>query len=166
MLTFIWAEDEAHHIGYQGKLPWHMPADLKHFKQLTIGRPIIMGKNTFDSFPNLLPQRLHVVLTHHLAAFDKYDDKQVMAFSNLKDLKKWLADHRGLNLCVIGGKSLFSNLIDQADILEQTIIHHRFLGDVKMPAIDYSQFRLIKKEDHLADDKNKYAYSFLTYQRK
>ena len=66
MLTFVWAEDEAHQIGYQGKLPWHLPADLRHFKKFTWGHPMVMGRRTFASLPELLPGRPHIVLTRDL----------------------------------------------------------------------------------------------------
>ena len=61
MLRFIWAEDEASYIGYQGRLPWHLPADMKHFKELTSDHVIVMGRKTFESFPGLLPKREHVI---------------------------------------------------------------------------------------------------------
>lgn len=63
MIRFIWAEDEDGRIGYQGALPWHLPADLKHFKELTSNHIIVMGRKTFDSFPGLLPKRKHIILS-------------------------------------------------------------------------------------------------------
>ena len=72
MLSFVWAEDQQHGIGIDGHLPWNLPADLKHFKEKTIGHPIIMGRKTFASLPHPLPERKHIVLTHRQELKQKY----------------------------------------------------------------------------------------------
>ena len=88
MISFVWAEDEVGNIGYQGHLPWHLPADLQHFKEKTIGHPMVMGRKTFDSFPGVLPKRKHIVLTHSQDFKQKYQtNNQVEVFINLADLK-------------------------------------------------------------------------------
>ena len=74
MISFVWSEDQKHQIGYKGHLPWRLPADLAHFKKVTMGHPMVMGKKTFDSFPGLLPGRKHVVLTHDTTLKEKYKD--------------------------------------------------------------------------------------------
>ncbi|MDE6554560.1 MAG: dihydrofolate reductase, partial [Lactobacillus sp.] len=95
MIRFIWAEDEAGHIGYQGTLPWHLPADLKHFKELTASHFIVMGRKTFDSFPGLLPKRQHIILSTNPILQRKYQDEtRVKVFSQLQQLKNWIEDHR------------------------------------------------------------------------
>lgn len=166
MISFVWAEDETGNIGYQGHLPWHLPADLHHFKEKTICHPMVMGRRTFDSFPGILPQRKHIVLTHNLAFKEKYQDNpQVEVFTELTDLKKWL-NKQTKDVAIIGGASLFKETLNQVDILEKTEIHHKFKGDVQMVAIDYDKFELTKQENHQADDKNQYDYTFLTYKRK
>lgn len=166
MISFIWAEDETGNIGYQGHLPWHLPADLHHFKEKTIGHPMVMGRKTFESFPGILPDRKHIVLTHNQIFKQKYrTNEQVEVFTNLVDLKNWLGKQTE-NISIIGGASLFKEMLDEVDILEQTKIHHQFKGDVQMVPIDYEQFEIVNKEEHHADNKNKYNYAFLTYQRK
>ncbi|MBP2058671.1 dihydrofolate reductase [Lactobacillus colini] len=166
MISFVWAEDEAGNIGYQGKLPWHLPADLHHFKEKTIGHSMVMGRKTFDSFPGILPNRQHVVLTHSLKFKEKYqNDSRVKVFTNIIDLKKWL-NKQVNDVAVIGGASLFKELEDEVNILEKTEIHHHFKADVKMIPINYKKFELIDKQAHHADEKNKYDYTFLTYKKK
>lgn len=166
MISFVWAEDEIGNIGYQGHLPWHLPADLHHFKAKTIGHPMVMGRKTFESFPGVLPGRKHIVLTHDQAFKEKYQgNDQVEVFTDLNLLKKWITAQRE-DVAIIGGASLFKEMSDSVDVLEQTKIHHQFKGDVQMVAIDYDKFELIKQENHQADDKNQYDYTFLTYKRK
>lgn len=166
MISFVWVEDSVGNIGYQGKLPWHLPADLHHFKEKTIGHPMVMGRKTFESFPGILPGRKHIVLTHNQSFKDKYQNSdQVEVFTELADLKKWL-NKQTEEVAIIGGASLFKEMLDQVDVLEKTKIHHQFKGDVQMVVIDYDKFELIKQEDHQADTKNQYDYTFLTYKRK
>ena len=167
MLGFIWAQDEAGHIGYQGKLPWHLPADLAYFKKITATHPMIMGKKTFASFPGLLPQRLHVILTHDTALATKYKaNKQVCVFHSKAQLDEWL-NKKQAELCfIIGGASLFEQYRDQVDLLYVTQIGATFEGDTKMPTIDYTQFELIEEKPGKIDEKNHYPHTFLVYQRK
>lgn len=166
MITFVWAEDENHGIGYQGQLPWHLPADMKHFKEKTINHPILMGRKTFNSFPHLLPKRKHLVLTHDQNFKEKYlNNPQVKVFLTTEELQDYLREHVDEDIKAIGGVSIFNLLKEQVDVLEKTEIHHRFKVDTYMPNLNYGDFRLVKKESHPADDKNKYAYDFLTFKR-
>ena len=166
MISFVWAEDEVGNIGYQGHLPWHLPADLQHFKEKTIGHPMVMGRKTFDSFPGVLPNRKHIVLTHSQDFKQKYQtNNQVEVFINLADLKNWL-NSQTKDISIIGGVSLFKEMLNKVDVLEQTKIHHQFKGDVQMVPVDYKKFELVNEEKHYADDKNKFDYTFLTYRRK
>lgn len=167
MISYVWAEDQKHQIGYQGHLPWHLPADLKHFKEETMGHPILMGRNTFDSLPKILPGRIHAVLTHDEALKQKYrDNPQVVILNNQAELNNFLEKYRDTEVCAIGGVSIFKILLNKVDYLKKTEIDASFKADTVMPKIDYSLFKLINKEKHLADEKNKYSYSFLTYVRK
>ncbi|EEJ72258.1 dihydrofolate reductase [Lactobacillus ultunensis] len=167
MIEYVWAEDKKHQIGVDGHLPWHLPADLKHFKEETINHPIIMGRKTFASLPRLLPKRKHIVLTHNEDLKKKYQtNDQVIILASLEELNQYLQNHRSEKICAIGGVSIFKALIDQVDILAKTEIDGVFSADTVMPEIDYDKFKLIKKEAHPADEKNKFPYTFLTYVRK
>ena len=91
MIEYVWAEDQKHQIGLNGHLPWHLPADMHHFKEETMGHPIIMGRKTFMSFPKLLPGRKHIVLTHDQTLKEKYQDNdQVVIVSSVAELNKYL----------------------------------------------------------------------------
>lgn len=166
MIRFIWAEDEAGHIGYQGGLPWNLPADLKHFKDLTLNHAIIMGRKTFESFPGLLPKRQHIILSTNPSLQRKYQDNtRVKIFSQFEQLKYWIKEHSEESIDIIGGAKVFEEFKDDVEILEKTKIHHIFKGDTIMQNINYDNFMQISSEFHKADEKNKYAYEFLEYKR-
>lgn len=166
MLAFVWAEDQAGHIGYQGRLPWHLKRDLQHFKEVTSDSPMIMGRKTFVSLPGILPGRKHIVLsTNTKLGADYQDDSRVEFFAKLEDLQKWIDAHADQKICVIGGASIFNLLKDQADLLYQTKIEYLFKGDVSMIPIDYSQYKLCDQEEFISDGKNKFKYYFNTFKR-
>ena len=102
MISFVWSEDQKHQIGYKGHLPWRLPADLAHFKKVTMGHPMVMGKKTFDSFPGLLPGRKHVVLTHDTTLKEKYkDNSQVKILNSIDELTSWLDENQSQEVSVI-----------------------------------------------------------------
>ncbi|QNQ82150.1 dihydrofolate reductase [Lactobacillus sp. PV037] len=167
MLGFIWSEDLDGNIGYQGKLPWQLPADLKHFREKTLGHSIIMGRKTFESLPQLLPERLHVVITTNTELKEKYKNSEIVKiFRNIRQLRRWIESQEGCLIWVIGGTSLFKEFKDEVSVLERTIIQAYVRGDVKMPEIEYSKFELINEECHWVDVNNKYNFTFLTYQKR
>ncbi|MEE8856589.1 MAG: dihydrofolate reductase [Lactobacillus sp.] len=167
MITFVWAEDENGAIGLNGHLPWHLPADLHHFKDKTMGHPMLMGRKTFASFPKLLPGRVHVVLTRSADFAREYaDNDRVLVLTSQEAMNQWLAANADVEVCAIGGASLFEMLASRADRLERTVIKAAFAADTYMPAIDYGQFDLVAAESHEPDAKNKYPYVFESYQRK
>lgn len=167
MLTYVWAEDENHAIGYQGHLPWHLPADLKHFKEKTMGHPILMGRKTFESLPKVLPGRQHLVLTHQEAFKEKYQSNpQVTVFLSLEQMQAYLDQHQDEEIDVIGGCSLFSLLKDQVDVLEKTEIYHSFKADTYMAEIPYKKFELVSKKVYDQEKCNLFKYAFLTYRRR
>lgn len=166
MISYVWAEDKAKNIGYQGKLPWYLPADLHHFRNLTINHPIIMGRKTFVSLPRILPERLHVVLSNDRNLKKKYRiNKNIQIFNQLSDLRAWI-NAQDQEVCIIGGSSLFELFKEDVEVLHRTVIHEKFKGDVQMPKLNYADFNLITQQNFLPDKKNEYSYSFLDYRRK
>lgn len=157
-ITLIYARAANGIIGKDNKLPWHIPADLKRFKALTMGKPIIMGRKTFDSFASLLPGRRHIVLTRD---------------------PKWQAEHAEVahsvaqaieiadasDVWVIGGAEIYALFMPVANRVEITEVHADYEGDTFMPAIDEAEWTEIAREDHPASD-TKPAFSFITYTRK
>ncbi len=167
MLAYIWAEDSEHHIGINGRLPWHLPNDLAYFKRQTLGHPMIMGKKTFDSFPTLLPGRLHVVLTHSIEFEKEYaDNDQVVVVHDEDDLRKWLAEHDSEMTFVIGGASLFEMFKDDVKLLYVTKIKGKFDADTTMPKLEMDRFALKCEEKGMTDERNEYQHTFFVYERK
>jgi dihydrofolate reductase len=138
-------------IGRDGGLPWHLPADLKRFKALTMGKPMIMGRKTFESFPSPLPGRRHIVLTR-----DRGWTADGAEVAHSVDEALALAGH---DAAVIGGAEVFALLLDRADRVELTEIHAAPEGDATVPA--FSGWRETAREDHAADG-DRPAYSFVT----
>lgn len=163
MLAYIWAEDSNRLIGNQGQLPWHLPADLKHFQKLTTGKTIIMGRRTYASFPNgPLPHRENWVLT--TSAASEFPDT-VQIFSSVAELQAALKVDSTREYLIIGGVSLFADFADEVTVLYQTKIAASYQGDVYFPNLDWSKFDLISQQDHPATLKNP-AFSFQTFQRR
>ena len=138
-------------IGRDGKLPWHLPADLKRFKAQTIGRPMIMGRKTFESFPSPLPGRRHIVLTR-----DR--DWRAEGAEVAHSVEEALA-LAGNEAAVIGGAEVFALLLDRADRIELTEVHAEPEGDATVPA--FAGWRETAREDHPAEG-DRPAYSFVT----
>jgi dihydrofolate reductase len=144
-------------IGRDGKLPWHLPADLKRFKALTLGAPMIMGRKTFDSLPGLLPGRRHIVLTRD-------PDWQASGAEVVHAAEEALSRAGPGRVSVIGGAELFALFAGLANRVELTEVHAEVEGDVIMPAFDRADWREQAREDHAAAD-GRPAYSFITLLR-
>ncbi|WP_099974737.1 dihydrofolate reductase [Lactobacillus terrae] len=161
MIGFVWAEDINHIIGNQGHLPWVLPDDMKRFKDLTTGNVILMGRKTYESFPNgSLPNRKNIILSRD--SNYSADSEAIVVHS-----KEELFHHVNLDdkIMVIGGRGVFELFKGDVDYLYVTKIDHSFEGDVKMIPIDYSKFELVEKKEGIVDDKNHYQHTFETYKR-
>jgi dihydrofolate reductase len=144
-------------IGRDGKLPWHIPADLKRFKALTMGAPMIMGRRTFESLPGLLPGRRHIVLTR--------DRRWAAAGAEVvQDAEAALAVAGGGRATVIGGAEIFAMFLDRATAVELTEVHGEVAGDTRMPAFAPDAWREVSRESHAADGDTP-AFSFVTLVR-
>ena len=142
-------------IGKDGQLPWHLPADLKRFKALTMGKPMIMGRKTFESLPGLLPGRRHIVLTRK----ERWDSTGAEVVRSAEEAIATAGD----DAAVIGGAAIFDVFLPLSDRVELTQIHHDFEGDVFMSALG-PEWEVTGREDFDAQDQ-KPPYSFLTYTR-
>lgn len=161
-LTIIVAAGEDNAIGKDNDLIWHLKDDLKHFKKLTSGHHIIMGRKTFESFPKPLPNRTHIVITRQ----NNYKVPDgVIVVSNLEDALD--AARNDNQPFIIGGGEIYKQSINLADKLELTRVHATFDGaDTFFPDIDLNQWKEISRTTHDADEDHKYAFSFITYKRK
>lgn len=149
-------------IGKSNKLPWHLPADLKHFKALTTGKAVIMGKRTFESLPNgPLPNRKNIVLTSMLS---EGIPEGYFEADSIEDALE-LCEHVD-SVFIIGGGAVYRQTLNLADYMHITWVHDNFLGDAYFPEVNLNEWEEIEREDFEADEKNEVAYSFVTYKKK
>lgn len=162
MLSIIAAISENYVIGKNNKLLWHMPADLKRFKDLTTGHTIIMGRKTFESLGKVLPERKHVVLTRDMDYSVK--DKNVEVVHDIELLKEYIEAPE--EVFVIGGAIIYRQLMPKVNKMYITRIHEKFDGDAYFPVIHDEEWKVIEKEENPKDSKNPYDYDFVTYERR
>ena len=158
-LTLIVALAENRVIGRDGALPWHLPDDLRRFKSLTMGRPMLMGRRTFDSIGRALPGRRSLVLTHRPAGLPP----GVEAVDSLAAAMSACAGEP--ELCVIGGAGVFRQSLPLATRLELTLVHAVVEGDVLFPGYDRGEWREIARSEHPADEHHRWPMSFVTLER-
>ena len=146
-------------IGRNNQLPWRIPADLKHFKVLTMGKPIIMGRKTYESIGRPLPGRDNIVLTGDVTY--RAEGCEVV-HSIAQALQVAGAVEEAM---IVGGSDLYRQTIGDADRLYLTLVKAEVEGDAWFPKIDSRQWREIKREAHRADDSNQYDYAFVVLER-
>lgn len=145
-------------IGREGALPWHLPADLRRFKALTMGKPMIMGRKTFESLPGLLPGRRHIVLTRDL---DWTEEGAEVARSPEEAIALANAPH----IAVIGGAEIYRAFLPHADRIEWTEVQAEPEGETRFPPFDRSQWTETARKDHPADGRSP-GFAFVTLLRK
>lgn len=160
-VSLIWAMAQNRVIGIDNRLPWHLPADLKRFRALTTGHHIIMGRNTFESFPKPLPNRIHVVVTHDRNY--RLGDGCIVVHSVEDAL---LASKQETEVFVIGGASLYAQTLVHAQRLYMTEIHADVAGDAFFPEFAVGDWQQVEREDFAADANHRYAFSFVTLARR
>lgn len=144
-------------IGRDGGLPWHLPADLKRFKRLTMGNPMIMGRRTFESLPGLLPGRRHIVLTRDA-------DWRAEGAEIARTPEDALALADGDRVSIIGGAEIFALFAPHADAVELTEVHGDIAGDTILPPFDSTIWHEVSREDHPAQG-DAPAHSFVRLER-
>ena len=155
-LFLIYARAANGCIGRDGALPWHLPADLKRFKALTMGKPMIMGRKTFESLPGLLPGRRHIELTRR----ERWDSTGAEV---VRSVEEALASAGDGDVAVIGGAAIYDVFMEHADRIELTEIHEDFEGDTFMKPLG-PEWEVIGREDFEAAGGTP-AYSFVTLER-
>lgn len=158
-ISIIVAIAENNAIGKNNQLLWHMPNDLKHFKDITSGSSIIMGRKTFDSVGKPLPKRRNIVVTRQ--------DIEIPGCEVVKSIDEGLKLCKGEDEVFIGGGAeIYRQAIDKTDRIYLTIVHHHFEADTFFPEIDPNQWTEARRERHEADEKNPYPYSYITLNRR
>jgi len=159
-ISLIWAMDKHRLIGRENALPWKLPADMAWFKKSTMGKPILMGRKTYESIGRPLPGRVNLILSRQSDL--KIDGCKVV--SSLAEAKAEVPDAD--EIMVMGGAEIYALLIDQADCLYITEIDAVFEGDAWFPAFDRQSWQTISQDSHQPDDKNRYPYIFTILERK
>lgn len=159
IISLIAAMADNRVIGIENRLPWNLPADMKWFRQRTLGKPVLMGRKTFESIGRPLPNRTNIIVTRDagwmaegcVVAPDI--DAALLAAGDVPEVM------------IIGGASFYAQMLPRAQRLYLTLVHAEIEGDAWFPEIDFSAWREIERHDHAPDDANRYPYSFVIYQR-
>jgi dihydrofolate reductase len=162
ILSLLVASDENNVIGKDNKLPWYLPNDLKYFKNLTWGMPILMGRKTFESIGKPLPGRTSIVITRN----KDWQQEGVVVVHSVEEAIDKAKEQDIREVFVIGGAEIFRTSFDKANRIYLTRIHHRFEGDVYFPVLNDQEWHLVKSHLSRKDDKNPYDHSFQVWERK
>jgi len=160
LITIIAAISENNALGKDNNLLWHLPDDFKRFKKVTSGHHVIMGRKTFESIGSkALPKRTNIIITRQKS----YEASCIVLANSLK--KALQIAKTDSNPYILGGGMVYKEAMQYADRLDLTIVHHSFDADTFFPEIDPKDWREVSREFHAADDKHKYAFSFVIYER-
>ncbi|ANU28221.1 dihydrofolate reductase [Planococcus versutus] len=158
MISMMVAHDLNRVIGKNNELPWHIPADLAYFKEHTIGKGIVMGRNTFESIGRPLPKRRNIVVTRN----DDYTADGVNVVHNIQDAIK-LAREKHEEIMIIGGEQVFESVLPDADRLYITLVQHEYNGDTYFP--EYGrEWKLVSESEQQTS--NDVTFSYLVYERR
>ena len=161
MITIIAAIAKNNALGKNNDLIWHLPADLKRFKKVTTGHHILMGRNTFESIGRPLPNRTTIIITKN----ENYVQEGCLIANSVEQAIEMA--HEDDQIFIIGGAQVYEYAMkhDFADALDITLVHHEFDADVYFPEIDPLIWKRVEREDFIADEKNKFDYSFIRYKK-
>lgn len=156
MISLIVAHDKNRVIGYENKMPWHLPGDLKYFKEQTMGKPIIMGRKTFESIGKPLPGRRNIVITRN----KEYNQEGIEIVESVEAALALAGDVP--EIMVIGGEQIFKLVLPIADRLYVTLIDHSFVGDTYFP--EYTGWMQVSSSE-LVEAKEGYTFQYVVYER-
>ena len=160
-ISMIAAMTEERVIGVKNSLPWKLPNDMKWFRKNTMGKPIVMGRKTFESFgAKALPGRTNIIITRD----ESYQAIDSVVVHSIDDALKAAGDVD--EVMIIGGASFYEQMLPKADRLYLTFVHAELDGDAWFPEINNSDWNKVEKINHKNDDKNRYAHSFVILDRK
>jgi len=163
MLSIIVAFGDNYEIGQDGTMPWHLPEDLKHFKEVTSGATILMGRRTFQSLPGVLPKRHHIIITAD-PSFTK-DHKRVRISHDLETELR-AAQKSDEEIFVIGGGQIYKQALPFADRLYLTFVHASYPNaDTYFPEIDWSQWEEIERSEMMTEEETKTPFEFVNFRR-
>ena len=163
IISLIVAASDNNAIGKKGELPWYQQEDLKYFKKTTFGKPVIMGRKTFESLGKQLPGRLNIVLTKN----DEFTVPDgVLQYASLEDAIERVEKEPSEECFIIGGGKIFEVAVAVAERIYLTRVHTSIPdADAFFPQLDHTHWMLVWEEAHGADEKNQYPYTFQKYER-
>jgi len=159
IISLIAALDKNRLIGSENAMPWHLPADFKHFKEVTMGKPVVMGRKTFESIGRPLPGRQNIVISRSGFSADG-----IISADSVDSALKLSGEVD--EVMIIGGANIYQQLIDKADRLYLTHVDAECKGDAWFPAFDLSEWDIARQETVGADEKNNFSFTFINYERK
>jgi dihydrofolate reductase len=158
-VSLVVAAAENGTIGTANRLPWHLPDDLKHFKALTLGKPILMGRKTFASIGKPLPGRVNIVMSRQR----DLELPGCHVVDSMRAARQVAGDAR--ELCVIGGGELYAQALSSTHVIHLTRVHATIAGDAFFPTLDPSEWQERVIGTHEADERHAYAFSFIELER-
>lgn len=162
MISFIVAADENNLIGKDNQLPWHLPSDMKYFKNQTWGMTVIMGRKSLDSLGKPLQGRTNIVVTRN----KDWQHEGVQVAHSVEEAIALAKKTGAKEIFILGGAQIFKESMPLADRIYLTRIHHQFNGDAYFPEIQDGKWVMVKKRFCPADEKNKYDHTFQVWERK
>ncbi len=159
-ISLVVAMSENGVIGHDNKLLWHLPNDLKHFKSMTLGKPIIMGRKTYESIGRPLPDRQNIILTHQ----KDFKAPGCEVVHTVDEALKLTVDAK--EAMVIGGGEIYRLFLDKANRIYQTVVHAKVQGEITFAEIDHNMWEETAHEEYFQDEKHAYDYSFVTLERR
>lgn len=161
----IWAMAENRVIGRDNGLPWRLPDDLKHFMRTTMGKPVVMGRKTFESMKSPLPGRANIVVTRD-GSWHRTGAEVTHCLDDAVACAQQRATENGVDeIMIIGGAEIYKLGLPLADRLYITLVHANVEGDVVFPDFDLSDWTMIEEEKHAADERHDHAFTIAVYQR-
>ena len=164
IILLIAAVSENNVIGKDNNLPWHLPTDMKYFRDTTMGHCVIMGRKNYDSIPlkyRPLDGRTNIVVTRQ----KDFKADGCIVVNSIEDALKECKKKNETEAFIIGGADIYNQTMDIADKIHYTKIHHTFEGDAFFPVIDESKWKLVSKKDVSTDERNKFNFSFCVFER-
>jgi dihydrofolate reductase len=160
LVSLVVATDQRGAIGRAGGLPWHLPDDLRRFKALTLGKPVIMGRKTWDSIGRPLPGRHNLVITRQVGL----DLPGATVVASLEGALAAAGDVP--EVCVIGGAEIFREALPQVEVVHLTRVHAQVAADTYLPPLDAAAWDEVAREEHAADERHEHAFSFIELRRR
>ena len=160
-ISLVVAAAQNNAIGLAGKLPWHLPNDMKHFKNVTWGMPIVMGRKTFESLGKALPGRKNIVISRQPG----WKAEGVIGVKNIEDALFVVKESDAKEVMVIGGGEIYKTLFEKARRIYMTRVEAEPEADTFFPSIRPEEWHLMSQQNYEADEKNAYNYSFQVWER-